>query len=191
MPEISSIRPALIACKWALEARIISSLFALPSETETGCSANFSSMTIMIIAFQIIDSITTLHTSALYSASIHLRVHLEGMDFRKSFRKPSAAPLPKTNAMAQLSVSQMKISADVLPGRDKLLTKSLHSCSVAPAMPHPLFLAQRLPHRAFHFQFNQTVHFDRVFHRQFADQRFDETSHDHLGGFFFGQSARH
>ena len=43
-----------------------------------------------------------------------------------------------------------------------------------------------LTHAAFHLQLNQSVHFDRVFHRQLFYQGFDETVDDHRAGFLFG-----
>ena len=48
-----------------------------------------------------------------------------------------------------------------------------------------------LPHAPFHLQFDQAVHFDGVFHRQFFDERLDEAGHDHGRGFRFGHAAAH
>ena len=48
-----------------------------------------------------------------------------------------------------------------------------------------------LPDTAFHLELDQSVHLDRVLHRQFLRERLDEAHDDHLRRFGFGQAAAH
>ena len=48
-----------------------------------------------------------------------------------------------------------------------------------------------LPNRTFHLKLDQAVHFHRVLHWQFFDQRLDKPGYHHGGCFFFGQTAAH
>ena len=54
-----------------------------------------------------------------------------------------------------------------------------------PVMP------MKLSDGAFHLQLDKAVHFDGVFHRQFFDQRFNESIDDHRAGLGLRKPAAH
>ena len=45
----------------------------------------------------------------------------------------------------------------------------------------------RLADGAFHLQFDQTVHLDGIFHREFFDKWFNEAAYDHSARFSLGE----
>src|SRR5262249_46372747 len=66
------------------------------------------------------------------------------------------------------------------------------SSSCLPTMRRP-FLGTYviLTDTAFHLELDEAVHFDRVLHRKFFSERFNEAHNDHLRCLSFGQTAAH
>jgi hypothetical protein len=62
---------------------------------------------------------------------------------------------------------------------DAAYTKALH------------VLKEKLTDTTFHLKLNQTIHLNRIFHRQFTSEWFDEPHDDHLCCFSFSQATAH
>ena len=75
---------------------------------------------------------------------------------------------------------------------DSAKAKSLAADSARRVLETTTFgFSGMLSDASFHLQCDQTIHLDGIFHRQFFDERLDETGDDHCRGFLFAESAGH